>query len=94
MLLMFDSLENPFTNINLNEHLRFKALDEMGVLVSPIIVDIECGLNDRIMGGLVLFEPKMVQMYFISLRSILKIILQDCNLLEIVIKYIKQLECS
>ncbi|CAI6377673.1 unnamed protein product [Macrosiphum euphorbiae] len=93
MLLMFDSLENPFSNIN-SEHMRFKALDEMGVLVRPKMVDIGCGLTDRMMGGHVLFEPKPVQMSVIPLRSVLKIILLDCNLFEIVIKYMKQLECS
>jgi hypothetical protein len=90
MLLMFDSLKNPFSNIN-SEHLRFKALDEMGVLVRPRMVDIGCELNDRTMGGQVLFEPKVVQMSFIPLRSVLKIILQGCNLFEIVIKYMKEL---
>lgn len=90
MLLMFDTLENPFSNIN-SEHLRFKALDEMGVLVRPKMVDIGCGLNDRMMGGRVLFEPKMVQMSFIPLRSVLKIILQDCNLFDIVIKYMEEI---
>jgi len=93
MLPMFDSLENPFSNIN-SEHMRFKALDEMGVLVKPKMVDIGCGLTNRMMRGHVLFEPKPVQMSVIPLRSVLKIILQDCNLFEIVIKYMKQLECS
>jgi len=68
---MFDSLENPFSNIN-SEHLRFIALDEMGVLSRPRMVDIGCGLNDRMMGGHVLFEPRVVQMSFIPLRCVKK----------------------
>lgn len=43
---MFDSLDNLFSTIN-TEHLRFKALDEIGILIRPRQLDIGCKLNDR-----------------------------------------------
>lgn len=91
ILHMFDTLVNPFSNIN-SEHLRFKIFDEMGILIRPRSIDIGCRLNDRMKAGRVIFEPKISHMYFIPLRSVLKIVLQDCNLFEVIIKFISHLE--
>lgn len=93
ILLMFDQLSNPFSSIS-SEHLRFKTFDEIGILIRPRLVDIGCRLNDKMKAGRVIFEPKVFQMSFVPLRHVLKTILQDCNLLEVIIKFMNHLESN
>lgn len=76
---MFDVLLSPFTDIK-TEHLRFKAFEEVGVLVKPDMVDVGQRLNDRLELGRVVFEPKSIEMSDIPLKHILKLILEDSNL--------------
>lgn len=93
ILLMFDQLSNPFSSIS-SEHLRFKTFDEIGILIRPRLVDIGCRLNDKMKAGRVIFEPKVFQMSFVPLRHVLKTILQDCNLFEVIIKFMNHLESN
>lgn len=93
ILLMFDQLSNPFSSIS-SEHLRFKTFDEIGILIRPRLVDIECRLNYRMKAGRVIFEPKVFQMSFVPLRYVLKTMLQDCNLFEVIIEFMNRLESN
>lgn len=88
---MFDVLLSPFTDIK-TEHLRFKAFEEVGVLVKPEMVDIGQRLNDRLELGRVIFEPKSIEMSDIPLKHVLKLILESSNLFISIMNYMKDLE--
>jgi hypothetical protein len=88
---MCDVLLSPFTDIK-TEHLRFKAFEEVGVLVKPDMVDIGQRLNDRLELGRVIFEPKSIEMSDIPLKHVLKLILENSNLFITIMNYMKDLE--
>jgi hypothetical protein len=91
ILAMFDVLLSPFTDIK-TEHLRFKAFEEVGVLVKPDMVDIRQRLNDRLELGRVIFEPKSIEMFDIPLKHVLELILENSNLFITIMNYMKDLE--
>jgi len=70
------------------------TFDEIGILIRPRLVDIGCRLNDRIKAGRVIFEPKVFQMSFVPLSYVLKTMLQDCNLFEVIIEFMNRLESN
>lgn len=88
---MFDVLLSPFVDIK-TEHLRFKAFEEVGVLVKPDMVDVGQRLNDRLVLGRVIFEPKSIEMSDIPLKHVLKLILENSNLFITIVNYMKDLE--
>lgn len=79
LLLMFDKLSNIFSNVK-SEDIRFKTFDSLGILIRSKMIDIGYRLNDKLRNGRVVFEPDAVTMSFVPLRSVLKIVLQDCGL--------------
>ncbi|XP_060864320.1 uncharacterized protein LOC132940616 [Metopolophium dirhodum] len=93
LFCMFDELSNTFSYIK-SEHLRFKMFDKMGVLIRPKMVEIGYRLNDKLRNGRVIFEPKTVTMSFIPLRSVLKILFQDCNLFHVILEFMNHLDSS
>jgi len=93
LFCMFDELSNAFSNMK-SEHLRFKMFDKMGVLIRPKMIEIGYRLNDKLRNGRVIFEPKTVTMSFIPLRSVLKILFQDCNLFHVILEFMNHLGSS
>lgn len=91
LLMMFDKLSNTFSNVK-SEHLRFKTFDDMGILIRPRMIDIGYRLNDKLRNGRVMFEPNAVTMAFVPLRSVLKLVLQDCGMFHVILEYMNHLE--
>lgn len=66
----------------------------MGLLIHSRMVDTETRLNDKLRNCRVIFESYVVTMSFVPLRSVLKTILQDCDLLNIILVFMNHLESS
>lgn len=68
---IFNALSDSFKNIK-TEHLHFKKLDDIGVLVKPIKNIIRHKLDDKLLHGKIILESIEVQTYSVPLPIILK----------------------
>lgn len=70
-LNFFNILCNPFKNLH-TEHLRFKALDDLGTLVRPSGCTVGHRQNDQLQGGNVIIQSVPIKIYSTPLVKLFK----------------------
>jgi len=85
---IFDLILNPFVDVK-SEYLRLKTLENMGLLVRPNQVVVGERLNDRLLQGRIILEPKSVEITLIPLRLVFKQILEHSNFLDVMLDNLK-----
>lgn len=70
-LNFFNILYNPFKNLHI-EHLRFKALDDLGTLVRPSGCTVGHRQNDQLQGGNVIIQSVPIKIYSTPLVKLFK----------------------
>lgn len=85
------SLSDPFCSIK-TEYLRFKHLDEIGLLIKPNQIVIANRLNDRLCNGVVVLEPKEVKITLIPLKQVFKKLFEHSNFFNMLLHYVDSLQ--
>lgn len=80
-------LSAPFINMK-TEYLRFKKLDELGVLIQPKEIIIGHRLDDRLIDGTAVADAgSEVKICLTSLRDLLKKVIEHSNLFDVILEY-------
>lgn len=85
------SFSDPFCIIQ-TEYLRFKHLDEVGLLIKPNQIVIANTLNVRLRNGVVVLEPKEVKITLIPLRQVFKKLFEHSNFFNMLLNYVGLLQ--
>lgn len=72
--------------------MRFKHLDEVGLLIKPNQIVIANSLNDRLRNGVVVLEPKEVKIILIPLRQVFKKLFEHSNFFNMLLSYVDSLQ--
>lgn len=88
---IFDIISNPFVDVK-TEYLRLKTLENMSLLVRPNQIVVGEQLNDKLLQGRVILEPKSVKITLIPLRLIFKQILEHSNYFDVILDNLKILK--
>lgn len=92
---MFDVVINQFDDLK-SEHMRFKVLEQMGVLIKPKEIVIGTTLVHKLKNNKKTLELIEVKMYSIPLPQIckhrFKVIFEQQNVYQTVISFINELQ--
>jgi hypothetical protein len=87
---MLNILSDPFKTLN-TEYLRFKAFDELGILIKPRAVTLGQRLNDKLENGHVIIESIPIKAYSVLLKILLKQLFEFPNVLNMMLDYNQKL---
>jgi len=87
---MFNVICKPFKNVKI-EHMRFKVLDEMGMLIRPKTIHVRNRMNDKLQNGCVIAENVPINIYSVPLPNLFKRFFELPYVYNTMITYTKKL---